>query len=216
MLHHLTVSRTARYATLGEPDRNTKQVWFVCHGYSQLAEEFIRYVAILDDGTRYVVAPEGLSRFYLDGGKKIGASWMTKEDRDAEIADYVAYLDRLYDEVFRSLPRESVTLHVMGFSQGAATATRWAARGKGRPDQLVLWGEALPPEFDSVDTVAPLRDMRITVVVGSRDEYVTGDAVDAHRRRLMDLGLRFDEKTFDGGHRLDKQTLLAVARENDG
>jgi hypothetical protein len=51
------------------------------------------------------VAPEGLSRFYFEGGfhgpgSKVGATWMTREDRLAKIEDYVGYLDALHDAVF--------------------------------------------------------------------------------------------------------------------
>src|ERR1051325_10016453 len=54
-------------------------------------------------GRRRLVAPEGLSRFYLSERateRRVGASWMTREDRLAEIADYLGYLDAVYDDVF--------------------------------------------------------------------------------------------------------------------
>ena len=47
--HHLSVTRTARYFTLGSLDNNTQQVWFVLHGYGQLAQFFIRKFEILND-----------------------------------------------------------------------------------------------------------------------------------------------------------------------
>ena len=62
--HHLKVSRTARYFTLGELNEQTKNVWFVCHGYGQLAEYFIRNFEAINDGENLIVAPEALSRFY--------------------------------------------------------------------------------------------------------------------------------------------------------
>ena len=208
----ISVPRTARYATLGSLSDATRQVWIVCHGYGQLAEDFIRYVSILDDGTRYIVAPEALSRFYVKGGSgKVGASWMTREDRENEIQDYVRYLDTLYDDVFRRAERRSVSLHVLGFSQGVATAARWAALGKGHPDHLVLWAEFLPPEFDP-QSAKPLRDLHVTSVYGVNDEYLQPGAVESHTERLQGLGLTFDVVAFDGGHRMDKETLLRIAQ----
>ena len=77
-------------------------MWVVCHGYRQLARRFIREFQGIAGAERRIVAPEGLSRFYLDeeGGPhgpeaRVGATWMTREDRIAEIDDYVAYLDAL-------------------------------------------------------------------------------------------------------------------------
>ena len=75
--HHLAVTRSARYYQLGELSVHTRRVWFVCHGYGQLAAYFSRHFAFLTeaDPTTVVVAPEGLARFYLSvNGGRVGAS----------------------------------------------------------------------------------------------------------------------------------------------
>src|SRR6266498_2098347 len=133
--HHIGVTRTARYYTLGEISRGAGEVWFVCHGYGQLAARFLEKFRALDDGRRYLVAPEGLSRFYLSESpaeRRVGASWMTREDRLTEIEDYLQYLDAVYADIFGWLDRTRVTVHALGFSQGASTVSRWAAMGKAR------------------------------------------------------------------------------------
>src|SRR5437016_12026021 len=149
--HHIGVSRTARYFTLGESLQGVAEVWFVCHGYGQLAARFLEKLRVLDDGRRYLVAPEGLSRFYLSESpteRRVGATWMTREDRLAEIDDYVAYLDAVCADVFTSLDRVLVTVHALGYSQGASTVSRWAALGKAKIDRLTLWGGEFPPDLD--------------------------------------------------------------------
>src|SRR5712691_5295634 len=110
--HQIAVTRTARYYTLGKPGPRTQAVWFVLHGYGQLAERFLHHFEPLDDGSRLIVAPEGLSRFYLGDPaerpspeRKVGASWMTREDRLAEIGDYVRYCDAVYAHVLQGLDR---------------------------------------------------------------------------------------------------------------
>ncbi|MBC7923946.1 MAG: phospholipase, partial [Ferruginibacter sp.] len=122
--HQLTVRRTARYATLGQLNADTRQVWFVLHGYGQLAEYFIRRFDVLDDGHTYVVAPEALSRFYLqgmgEGSGRVGATWMTREDRLNEIDDYLHYLRTLHQTLVGEGGRWRTGL--LGFSQGTATA----------------------------------------------------------------------------------------------
>ena len=135
--HHFAARRTARYYTL-DPAGVAHQVWFVMHGYGQLAGAFIRHFQAVRDGHGLVVAPEALSRLYLPGHQRVGASWMTKEDRLTEIDDYLAYLDALYDRIFESVDRSRVTVHVLGFSQGAATASRWATLGRAHTDRLIL------------------------------------------------------------------------------
>jgi len=129
--HHLSVTRTARYFTFGN-STDPANVWFVLHGYGQMAEAVVRECSVLDETLNHVVVPEGLSRFYLSGATRpdgpevaTGASWMTREDREAEIMDYVGYLDTLYDRVFDNIKRPAVTVRLLGFSQGADTACRW-------------------------------------------------------------------------------------------
>lgn len=208
----LAVRRSARFYTVGEPGPGARQVWFVCHGYGQLAGRFLEKLRVLDDGRRYLVAPEGLSRFYLSedpAERRVGASWMTREDRLAEIDDYVGYLDAVYADVMASLDRAQVTVHALGFSQGASTVSRWAAMGTGHIDRLVLWGGEFPPDLDlSIDTVARrLRDARLTLVYGRSDEFITPKVVSGIVDRLRQHEISYEEIPFDGGHELDEAVL---------
>jgi predicted esterase len=212
--HHLPVTRSARYFALGEPAR-AREVWFVCHGYGQLAARFLEKARALDNGERYIVAPEGLSRFYLSeraDERRVGASWMTREDRLTEIDDYVRYLDAVYAEVFGSMERERVTVHVLGFSQGAPTVSRWAALGKSRIDRVVLWGGELPPDLDlGHETVARrLRAARLTLVYGNGDQFITPKVVGSITQRLDAHGIPYREIPFAGGHELSDAVLAEL------
>lgn len=211
--HRLPVSRTARYFTLGEPGPSTRQVWFVCHGYGQLAARFLRHFAVLDDGSRLIVAPEGLSRFYPDAASpdRVGASWMTREDRLSEIEDYVAYLNALYEEVFRRIERAVVDVIALGFSQGAATVSRWVARGAARADQLVLWGEMMPPDLELEASREILRGLRLTLVYGRADQFATAGKVAETEERLRGHGIPFRVLGFEGGHELNERVLTELA-----
>ena len=53
---------------------------------------------------------------------------MMREFRDAEIADYVRYLDLLSTETRHHLTGASPRVVVLGFSQGTATVCRWLDR----------------------------------------------------------------------------------------
>ena len=209
--HHISVSRTARYFTLGNSS-GVAEVWFACHGYGQLASRFLEKLRVLDDGRRYLVAPEGLSRFYLSESpteRRVGASWMTREDRLAEIEDYVPYLDAVYAEVFGSLDRARVTVHVLGYSQGASTVSRWVAMGKAKIDRLTLWGGEFPPDLDlTLDAVVHrLRGARMSLVYGRSDEYITPKVVSGILERLRQHGIPYEEIPFDGGHELNEAVL---------
>jgi predicted esterase len=210
--HHLSVTRSARYFTLGDSARGVAEVWFLCHGYGQLAGRFLEKLRGLDDGRRYLVAPEGLSRFYLSESpteRRVGASWMTREDRLTEIEDYVRYLDAVYAAVFRELDRTRVTVHALGFSQGAPTVSRWAATGTGLIDRLVLWGGEFPPDLDlsRESTVERLRAARLTLVYGRSDEFITPKVVATTTARLRQHAIPYKEIVFDGGHEVSAAVL---------
>ena len=210
-VHHLAVSRTARYFLLGD-ELGANEVWFVLHGYSQLAAGFLRWFEPAARPGRLIVAPEALSRAYFEeqSARRVGASWMTREDRDAEIQDYVQYLDRVADEVIGALPpRPWVEIH--GFSQGAATASRWAAFGRHPANRLVLWGGSVPPDLDVERLRTSLRSAPVVLVAGDRDQYVSADQVRNEEARLAGLGLGVDVRTFPGGHMVDRTVLAALA-----
>lgn len=216
--HHLPVTRTARYFTLGPVAGAPKQLWIACHGYGQSASRFLRHFAPIDDGSRLIVAPEALSRFYIEdtaGGThadaKIGASWMTREDRLSEIDDYIGYLDALMVQLGQDHDLGGARVIALGFSQGVATVCRWVERGRSRVDEVVLWAGGLPPDMDLDQPAHPLRALRPLVVIGDSDEFAPPPVVAEQEARLRQRGIEFDLLRFTGGHRLDYDTLRALA-----
>jgi predicted esterase len=217
--HAIVVPRTARYYTLGPTHGFPRELWLVCHGYGQLAARFVTQFAPLDDGRRLIVAPEALSRFYLDPlparrndpSPRVGATWMTREDRESEIADYVAYLERLVGEVRHPLSGAAPRIVVLGFSQGTATVCRWLASSVLRADHLVLWGGSIPPELDLAAWASRLHGAAISLVAGDEDELATPGAVAREAERLSAAGVAFTLQRFPGGHTIDPDALLQLA-----
>lgn len=235
----IEVVRTARFCQLGRLSAQTSQVWFACHGYRQLAGRFIgRFTAAFEEGA-VVVAPEALSRFYIDPSSgahgpeaRVGASWMTRLDRDAEIRDCVGYLDALAGRILTeagaglagALRREAEPASksaasgcgafrpkviALGFSQGGHAAARWAAHGRTAVDELVLWGSHLPPEKGIAQRLAGLG---VTTVFGDRDPVASAAADEEQRRRLAAAGIAQTRHSFQGRHEIDGETVRTLAR----
>ncbi len=217
--HHLVTQRTARYFTLGTVSGVPRELWIVLHGHGQLAGTFIRYFANLDDGATLVVAPEALNRFYLvpieaapASERGVGATWMTREDRSADITDYLVYLDSvmaLLSESWGSAPRPRVC--VVGFSQGAATVARWCAHGSPLVDRWILWGGMVPPDSDLTALARALDSRPLTIVMGSRDQYSSPAALAEEEQRLTAAGITTDIVPFEGGHAIHRETLRRMA-----
>ena len=209
--HQITVPRTARYHTLGDR-QGAEEIWFVLHGYSQLAANFLKWFEPVARPGRLIVAPEALSRSYFDEStaRRVGASWMTKEDRESEIEDYVRYLDTVAEVLLGNFPPPA-RIEVHGFSQGAATACRWVAYGRFSVKRLVLWGGTVPPDLDLERIRAHLRDASLVVAVGDRDQFLSAEHVRNEQARLLGVGLNVSVRQFTGGHVVDRSSLVAIS-----
>lgn len=209
--HHLKVSRTARYCTVGELSAATESVWFVLHGYGQLAPYFIRKFESIASSTTLVVAPEALSRFYLEGFTgRVGATWMTREERQAEIEDYVDYLNQLYQHVLGGFDVKSLEINILGFSQGTATACRWIEHGAVKFDRLVLWAGYFAHGIQDVISPATLQHKKVTLVYGTEDEFLKQVDVAAYERNIKENIPHAQIYTFDGTHTIDVPTLQLI------
>ncbi|HEX8329277.1 MAG TPA: phospholipase [Hymenobacter sp.] len=211
--HHLAVTRTARYYQLGELSERTRRVWFVCHGYGQLAAYFSRHFAFLNqaDPATVVIAPEGLSRFYLSGnGGRVGASWMTRDDRLAEIDDHIGFLNQLASTVLAACPPD-VRVTVLGFSQGTATVSRWLSQANFRPAQLILWAGGFPEDLEATAAQRLLQQLPLALVVGTEDEYLSPERVTEQQELLRQHGATPRLITFAGKHELDREVLAQLA-----
>lgn len=213
----IEVKRTARLAVLG-PDSGASEVWYLLHGYGELAAPFLNGARALDDGKRLLIAPEALSRFYegdvaarLHREAKVGASWMTREDRETEIADYIAYLDTVHDAMLAKVGGAAPKVTVLGFSQGGATAARWVANGRVKASRLIVWGSQMPPELDLANPDSQLRRAETVLVIGDTDVFATPKIVAKETEKLRTAGFPFRFVSFHGGHRLDDATLVALS-----
>ena len=197
----------ARYYIVGKPTPAIEHVWLVCHGYGQLAEYFARNFNLLDDGKQIVVAPEGLSRFYLKGfAGRVGASWMTKEDRETDIRNYCQYLDEVLKSVLQEIgPHASIT--VLGFSQGAATAARWIASTAMSVERFILWGGGLPKDLNVTNFNRALAHSKNYIVYGRNDSFITEEALKEQALLFQAIGLRYETVVFEGGHEIDEAVL---------
>ena len=201
----LKVSRTASYS-INSPDRQIRKVVFVIHGYAQLARDFISEFSFLDDGSTLIVAPEGLSRFYSKG--KIGASWMTKEQREHEISDYINYLDKLESELSSKNDLEDANRFVLGFSQGVHTAVRWFTQSAFDHSGLILCSSDFPADSNFEKLKTKLGNQSIKYIQGIVDD-VTGMRTFEKSCKLLDSNsVPFKRILFEGKHEIDPESIL--------
>jgi predicted esterase len=209
----LSIPQTCRYCTYGNTT-NPQSIWFTLHGYGQLAKYFIKNFESLNPEENLVIAPEGFHRFYLDGMKgRVGASWMTSEDRLTDISDYVHYLDLLYNQVTEKMTGGNHRLIVLGFSQGVATASRWMALGNTKPDAAVFWAGSFPPDLLPTDSKRWFNDIPTWSVVGDEDEYISEENIKRAKKHFESLGFNPEWVRYKGGHKIPKDAFSNISRE---
>lgn len=184
---------------------NPKRVIYVLHGYGQLARFFIRKFANTPENT-LIVAPEGMHRFYLSGSSgRVGASWMTKEARIDDIADNVSWLDQLHAEIHNTYSADEY--HLIGFSQGGATAARWNELGTVNFDSMSLWACVFPPDLENTSRASG----RSYFLIGKDDEFYNPDS----QKDLIEFYSKrgFEIIHYQGEHDIENETLQKLLRQ---
>lgn len=211
--HNIAVEKTARYFTLNPAEGQAKHIWIILHGYAQHAGYFIRKFTPLDRDDTLVVAPEGMHRFYQEGfSGRVVASWMTKDDREADINDNTNYLNQLVVKLSADHPKAKI--RVLAFSQGGATACRWAVKSKVPIEQLVLWAASFPPDLDLGQHGEKLNTLNLILVMGTKDPFIEEKDIRQVQQLLDEGGIKYNIKRFEGKHEIDPVTLQSLLPES--
>ncbi len=194
------IQRQAKVVTSGDPQQ--ERMLLVLHGYGQLSNYFIRKFEMLSNDY-FIVAPEGPHRFYLEGfSGRVGASWMTKELREWDIADNVNYLNQVVEKY-----GAGKKISLIGFSQGGATAARFIQKGKHAVDHFVLWASDFPEDVSPIQDKA-FQNVSCDYAIGSEDVFFKDESFEQSILKHKALG--FEVFTFEGKHDIDGPTLLHI------
>ena len=204
--HWMPVEQEQRVDTLGIFSEATKHVWIGLHGYGQLVQFFSRHFRPLVTDERAFIFPQGPHKFYLDGVHgRVGASWMTKDERLTDIANQRIYLNTVFRWIENHAPE--ATIHCIGFSQGVATIMRCIGHEAVRPASLLAWAGSWPPDLDQTNRAA-LNALTFKARFGMKDPYIDLD-------KQQEMIAYYQEKynfepavgNYDGGHSFDSEKL---------
>ncbi len=166
------------------------------HGYGEPVESHLLHLrTIPGTGAWLVVAVQGLHRFYVKPDL-VGASWMTRQDRDLAIADNVAYVDRVVAAVRAAGPTSGPVAY-LGFSQGASMAFRAALLGAEAAVAVIALGGDVPPELKVPGT---RRCPPCLIARGTTDPWYSRAQLESDVARLRENGAEVQALTYEGGH----------------
>lgn len=202
-----TISNT--YSTLNENTSNPKNVWLIFHGIGYLSRYFLKYFKHLDAEENYIIAPQAQSKYYLNGAyRHVGASWLTKENTEAEIENMLNYLDAVFEAENLN---EVENLNILGYSQGVSVATRFIASRKIQCKNLIMHSGKVPQELRKEDFNF-LKNTRFSFIYGTQDEYLLKGIIEVEEKRLKEL---FPENleilSFDGKHEVNTDLISKFA-----
>ena len=204
---NIDFSFKANYAVSGGPDSECEEVIFVFHGQGQLSRYFIRKFESVQTGKSKIVAPEGLSRYYLEGFTgRVGAIWMTREKRETDINNYINYLKEVYHRELEMVSQQA-RIHMIGFSQGAATVTRFAMAEGIKLDSLNLWAGIFPPDLNFDEAGRKLSEIKVNVLYGSHDPYITESRIEEMHELVNKLKITPEIIKYEGDHSIDPTSL---------
>lgn len=191
-------------------------VWFVLHGYGQLAPYFIPKFKSLTEHNICVLAPEGLSHYYLEdastrnktGSTRVGASWMTRENRLMDIDNYLAYLNSVYLREIDADKNLAITL--LGFSQGAATASRWILNNSTCFKRLILWAGIFPDDMNFEKGKSVLKEKEVMLVYGKHDPFLNQSRINEMKSLSEKLEITPTQLVFEGVHEIHEPTLFQL------
>ena len=194
-LHTLRTSTHGRY--LVEPAGPSARGLLVgFHGQGETAATELEHLqGIRGDRAWALVSVQGLHRYYTRRGDVV-AAWMTREDRELAIADNIAYVRAVLDEVKGTMAKAPTPVVCCGFSQGTAMAYRTAAFSGHPIDGLIILAGDVPPDVASASVTLP----PVLLGRGASEEWYTGEKAALDVARLRDAGVKVVEHVFDAGH----------------
>lgn len=175
------------------------------HGYGEDAEANLAMMQRIPGIQRWLCcAVQALHPFYARDGK-VGASWMTSQDREWRIRENVQYVNTVISELKRTYPLNEVLVY-FGFSQGTGMACRAALLGQYPPSGVILLGGDIPPEYDDLSRMA-----RILLGRGNSDRLYPLKTWKQDVSRIEQADLEVSIATFRGGHAWSDEYGYAAA-----
>lgn len=199
---YIQIKRHVRVYSNQSMHAGISEVWLLLHGYGMLAKYFMQKFEVMDSLHTLMIAPEAPSRFYIDKEyQRVGASWMTKEDRLLDIEEQYELLNQVYEIYIRPYAGR-VRLNVLGFSQGVATAWRWLNHSGVSVHDFIAWAGMIPQE-----PIQNFKAERLWLVYSKEDPLIPFLNPENSFDWLKKQEIPFEIFHYQGGHAIVEDAL---------
>jgi predicted esterase len=208
---YVQIRKTVRYFISKKIDEKVKRVVFVLHGYAQNGDDFLKSCLALANEETLLVAPEGMSKFYWkDFTSNPSSSWMTSLERENELMDTMNYLSQVLMQVKTQLPKEGIKYGCLGFSQGAAAASRFACNPYLNCQDLFLYagGPAHDLNWDALP-----KDLKFHLIYGDEDPLVSASQAAKVEAYIKGKKVQVSHFKFKGKHKIEVEALEYIIKQ---
>lgn len=206
----VTFQTAGSYSTLNSISNSTKNIWFVCHGMGYLSRYFLKYFASLNPLENYVIAPQAPSKYYLTPKfKRVGASWLTKENTLRETENIMHYFDAIFE--FEQL-KSHHNLIVMGYSQGVSVALRYIAKRQLNCSQIAIMSGGIPKELEKGNFSFLSPKTKVYLTYGNNDPYLDKTRIleEKNRASLLFKHCNLQIVPFEGAHEVHTALITRI------
>lgn len=208
----ISITKTAEIKTIGTLSVNTKKILIVTHGHGQLTKYFSKKLEWIQHPDLYIICPEALNRFYLKGfNGRVGSTWMTSEFRDDDIKDNHNYLNTVLKNCLNIA--NDPEIHLLGFSQGAQTISRWALFEQINYSSICLWGGRQAHDVKWINYAKASLQIPFELRMGDDDEYYSEGKISNWLSDWKENNTSYNFQLYKGKHRLEKQAILDYKKQ---
>ncbi len=212
--NYIEIKRTARYFQSKVIDDKVKHIIFVFHGYAQNADDFLESLGSLACDEIVIVAPEGLSKFYWkDFTSNPSSSWMTSLERENEIKDALNYLKILSKSIANDSLGIGIQFHALGFSQGAAMASRFVANSTFTFSNLFLYAAQYAHDLDWKQLKKCQSDLHFHLIYGTEDLFISEEKVLKAEAFITEQEFKVNTFSFKGKHKIVAEAVDYIVQE---
>lgn len=208
----VSYTTTNSYTTVNTLTSKTKNVWIAFHGLGYLSRYFAKYFKHLNPEENFIIIPQAPSKYYQGSNfKHVGASWLTKENTQAETKNVLKYVDAVWEQ---EKPEVISNFIVMGYSQGVSIAARWLASRKIQCDYLLLHSGGIPVELKADDFDYLSSETQVTYLYGNNDPYITeAKKTEEQLKGTALFGNNLKITVFEGVHEVNTAFLQQIATQ---
>lgn len=208
----VSYTTTNTYTTVNTLTSKTKNVWIAFHGLGYLSRYFAKYFKHLNPEENFIIIPQAPSKYYQGSNfKHVGASWLTKENTQAETKNVLKYVDAVWE---KEKPEVIPNFIVMGYSQGVSIAARWLASRKIQCDYLLLHSGGIPVELKADEFDYLSSETQVTYLYGNNDPYITeAKKTEEQLKGTALFGNNLKITVFEGVHEVNTAFLQQIATQ---